>query len=653
MFPPGACPRCLTPLPAVPAGGVLVFPECGSRVTGDTPPGDGRATAVEPRPPTVLPETVTAVEPHLAPTPTAGREFTIAPDTPAPTLPGYDDLELIGTGGMGVVYRAVQRGTQRVVAIKFLHAGGALDRGLRARFAGEAHALARVDHPNIVRIHDAGEDSAGRPYFVMEYVPGGSVARLVRAGSADPREAARILAGVAAAVEAAHRVSVLHRDIKPGNVLLTDDDTPKITDFGLARLGDRDDGHPVSGAVMGTPSYMAPEPAAGRRLDFDPRIDVYGLGATLYELLTGLPPFKGLTNAATLRLVEKSNLVWPSRLRRGVPPDLEAICVKCLAKDPRDRYPTAGEVADELNRFLAGKPTRARPPSTWGRARHWVRRNRVAVALLALVPLVALGAAVADPERRLDWQLAAGRPVTLIGNQGGPAWSEWKLGPVDLTRSADEDGTCGFQTHTTSVLLLARDPRCDRYTVSAELKHLNASADNAAVGVFVGLYDTPAGPNLAVTRFVGLQYSEFWSQAELKNPDLFKRNHGLDGRDLVVVRDGTRAQADACDYGVFRFTPVNNPPRHPWRRIRLDVSPAGVDVFWEPTGGTITPSRRIMAGEIEGMAAHQTSLWQQWGYKGFALPPRPWSPRGGLGVYACNSAVAVRNVTLHPAGVAP
>jgi serine/threonine-protein kinase len=309
-----------------------------------------------------------------------------------PQVPGYEVEAVLGRGGMGIVFRARHVRLGRLVALKMLLSGpyaGPLERG---RFQREAEAVAALRHPNVVQIYDVG-DADGRPYFTMELVDGGSLAQKLSGAPQPARQAAQLLATLAGAVQAAHACGIVHRDLKPANVLLTADDTPKIGDFGLARRQDDGAGLTQTGVVVGTPSYMAPEQARGRREALGPAVDVWALGVILYELLTGRPPFEGESAGSTLHQVITQDPVPPSRLNRQVPRDLETICLKCLQKEAGKRYPTAGELAADLERFLKHEPIQARPPGRLERCLRWVRRRPAAAGLLAAgVLLVAIGA---------------------------------------------------------------------------------------------------------------------------------------------------------------------------------------------------------------------------------------------------------------------
>jgi formylglycine-generating enzyme required for sulfatase activity len=316
-----------------------------------------------------------------APGAAAGR------DPQTPTVPGYEVLGVLGRGGMGVVYKARHLALKRTVALKMVLAGGHAAPHERARFRLEAEAVARLQHPNIVQIHEVGE-AGGHPYCALELVEGGSLAAKLAGQPLPAREAARLVETLARAMQLAHGRNVVHRDLKPANVLLAADGTPKITDFGLARQTDSDSGETQAGQVMGTPSYMAPEQASGRTHEAGPAADVYALGAILYECLAGRPPFKGKTVVETLDQVQTQEPAPPSRGRAGVPPDLETVCLKCLRKEPEQRYSSAAELADDLVRYQRGEPIQARPVGRVERSVKWVKRNPVVAGAAAAVLLV-------------------------------------------------------------------------------------------------------------------------------------------------------------------------------------------------------------------------------------------------------------------------
>jgi serine/threonine protein kinase len=295
-----------------------------------------------------------------------------------PTVAGYEIIAELGRGGMGVVYKARQTATDRLVALKLIRDGALASRQDRERFRIEAEAAGRMRHPNIVHIYETGEHN-GLPFFAMELVEGGSLDRFAAGRPLPPTHAAELVRTVALAVQHAHEQKIIHRDLKPANILLQRteqndaaassdlcpppaDLSPKVTDFGLAKRLDSDSTAVTQpGAVLGTARYMAPEQAAGRA-EVGAAVDVYALGAILYELLTGRAPFDGDSWNQTIQRVLNDEPVLPTRLHADVPPDLEVVCLKCLEKDPARRYATAAELADELGRFLESKPVAAAPP---------------------------------------------------------------------------------------------------------------------------------------------------------------------------------------------------------------------------------------------------------------------------------------------------
>jgi WD40 repeat protein len=306
-----------------------------------------------------------------------------------PRLDGYEVLGELGRGGMGIVWKARQVAADRVVALKMILAGEQADEEQRQRFRTEAQAVARLDHANIVKVFEVGEHQ-GRPYFTLEFCPGGSLQRKLAGTPLPPREAAVLVEVLAQAMAAAHQHGIIHRDLKPSNVLLGADDTPKISDFGLAKKLDENSSWTQTGAVMGTPSYMAPEQAQGRTQEQGPLVDVYALGAILYECLTGRPPFKAATMLDTLFQVVHDDPVSVRQLQPQTPRDLETIALTCLQKQPSRRYAQAQDLAEDLRRWLAGEPIRARPVGALERAVKWVRRKPAIAGLLTLVLLVAL-----------------------------------------------------------------------------------------------------------------------------------------------------------------------------------------------------------------------------------------------------------------------
>jgi hypothetical protein len=349
--------------------------------------------------------------------------------------PRFDDYELlaeIGRGGMGIVYKARQKTLDRVVALKMILPGSLAGDDDIKRFHTEAEATARLLHPGIVRVHEVGL-ADGRHFYSMDYIEGPSLSKQLSVGPLPGRTAARYVAAVARAIEHAHRHGILHRDLKPSNILLDADEQPHVTDFGLAKKLGIDSKQTATGAVLGTPSYMAPEQAAGKTKELGPACDVYGLGALLYELLTGRPPFKAETPLDTMLQVMERDPAPPCILNPKIDRDLETICLKCLEKDPRDRYPSAEAVAADLERFQNGDPILARSVNVLDRLARVLERSQHDVefrnfasmlfyfAAIILTTHVAIFALAFDgPPYPLIW-IGLAR-VAQFGLMGGVFW---------------------------------------------------------------------------------------------------------------------------------------------------------------------------------------------------------------------------------------
>ncbi|HEY7427883.1 MAG TPA: protein kinase, partial [Gemmataceae bacterium] len=318
-------------------------------------------------------------------------------------IPGYEILGELGRGGMGVVYKARHLALGRVVALKMVLAGAHAGAEQRRRFRAEAEAAALLSHSHIVQVYEVGEHD-GCPYFSLEYIEGRNLQDILSEFRPAPAESAALVEQLARAVDYAHRRGVVHRDLKPANVLLSfsrdaersaganarrsasrlNEWGPKITDFGLAKRLDDEQARTRTGDVVGTPSYMAPEQADGKLGKAGPATDIYSLGALLYEMLAGAPPFESLSAWETIGLVISAEPEPPSRRQPGVPRDLETICLKCLQKQPHRRYASALALADDLRRFLVGEPIEARPVGRLERGVKWVRRRPALAAMLAV-----------------------------------------------------------------------------------------------------------------------------------------------------------------------------------------------------------------------------------------------------------------------------
>jgi WD40 repeat protein/tRNA A-37 threonylcarbamoyl transferase component Bud32 len=357
-----------------------------------------------------------------------------APESVLAVVGKYQLVEKIAHGGMGVVYRAWDTQLGRYVALKMIRAGELASEADVQRFYKEAKAAAQLDHPGIVPVFDVGEHE-GRHYYVMGLVEGPSLARRVHKKPLPPTEAADVMKRVAEAVAYAHGKGIIHRDLKPGNILLDEAGQPKVTDFGLAKMVQDESNLTLTGQVVGTAAYMPPEQAAGRSTVVGPVSDVYSLGATLYCLLTGRPPFHAATSTETLRQVLDREPVSPRQLNPAIDRDLETICLKCLQKEPHKRYGSATELAEDLGHRLAGEPIDARPISRLERLWRWCCRNKLVASLAAgifvsLVAGTAVSIAFAVQARR-EANLAKAR---LYVAEVGRAYQEWKEGQIQMVQ---------------------------------------------------------------------------------------------------------------------------------------------------------------------------------------------------------------------------
>jgi serine/threonine-protein kinase len=421
--------------------------------TGPTgpPPDRSREEATRIAPAQESPEDPNRTTPYVAgqPAGSAPGEGPAEPAAKVPSIPGYQILGKLGEGGMGMVYKAHHLPLNRQVALKTILPRNELSDEALARFLGEAQAVARLRHPHIVQVHDIG--SCGDvPYFCLEFVEGSSLDKKLAGTPQQPRSAAKFVEILARAMHHAHQRRIVHRDLKPANILLVPSERPeaislggddgqaeryepKITDFGLAKQLDSDQGKTQANVILGTASYMAPEQAAGKSSQSDPLVDVYALGAILYEMLTGRPPFKGATWQDTLEAVRTQEPVPPSRLQPKTPRDLETICLKCLQKEPARRYGSALTLAEDLERFLAGEPIRARPVGALERLWRWCRRHPAlagfgVTALLLLILATAIAVSVAQARAaRLEEEVLRSNVYAAQGVASTVIWQLHRL----------------------------------------------------------------------------------------------------------------------------------------------------------------------------------------------------------------------------------
>jgi serine/threonine-protein kinase len=573
---------------------------------------------------------------------------------PGLTLPfhlgRYVLLEVLGKGGMGVVYKAHQERPNRLVAIKMVLGGALADPAALARLRTEVEAVGRLQDPAIVQVYDYGEQD-GQRYFVMEYLRGGTLARRLKEVPLPAEEAAVLVRTLAQAVHAAHQKGVIHRDLKPSNVLLDEAGRPKIADFGLAVLLDDSERQTKSDAVLGTPAYMAPEQAEGNAAAVGARSDVYGLGAILYEALTRHPPFtKEAKGLAILEQVRTQEPVPPSRYRRGLSRDLEAVCLRCLEKDPARRYATAAELAEDLTRWLEGKPTLARPVGWLGRVvRTGRRRARLALAAIVAGMVLALAAQrfwPQDPDRavrEIEAQLAAGQAVELIGEKGGPAWQRWVQSGGRTKTSVAEDGTFSVHSWQISQLELVRDPRQQRYRLRALVRHDKASAKvvESRVGLYVARREYPSGGD-AVHLFVQLGFNDWEPDAQ-----------ALNGRHIVQLCPRLSQTRDGNNLWNATFSgprvPLFRPARGAdvWRPLEVEVGPEAIRAWW---GNERQPIGAVTAAKMAESVRRRVMKGGRGLPEGVSLDgvePR-LNPRGGLGLVVVQGSASFKRVVIEP-----
>ncbi len=570
-----------------------------------------------------------------------------------PEIPNHTDFELIGGGGMGTVYRAIQRPTDRTVAVKVMHPMGS-SRHLRERFVNEVRAHARISHPGVVPIHEVGECPNG-PYFTMEYIPGGTLADRIRKGPLEPKEAARLIADAADAVAAAHVQGIIHRDIKPSNILLDLDGAVKVTDFGLARHANHDD-LTQTGIVVGTPSYMSPEQASGDPDRLTAAADIYGLGATLYHLLTGRPPHQRASAAETVRRIATNPLAPPRAHAPGLCPILDAIVMKSLARDPRDRYESSAAFSRDLRHWIAGEPTVARPPTRREQLLRGIRRHRVALAAAAILTLLTIAAALVrrenDPKRQVLGALDAGRPATIVGESGRPKIHRWLLGEDLFEDTEYGDRVTQFRAKRLSLLALLDEPPIDAYRYSVDLRMISGAAGAGSAGgnpryfqgVFFGHQAHRVASGEAVDLAFTVEFNEYSPVGGTTQKILSKLR--VDAR---LPGQGPSPKSPKlitlAPSATFRSTDGGEIPK--WRTLVLDVRPSGVVARWRNEGGGETVVFDMAAERFRQMlASAQAILDDNFGPGVVSLAP--WSPRQPLGIMGMQATIAFRNAIVEP-----
>ncbi len=569
---------------------------------------------------------------------------------------------------MGAVYLARSIDSDRLVAMKFLHRSSDVE--AVERFLIELRVLASLDHPGIVRVF-ASDFYRASPFFTMEHLPGGSLSsEMERECPMRVEKAVTLIRGVATAVAAAHARSVIHRDLKPSNILLTANGTPKVSDFGLAKRLDRDDELTQGSGALGTASYMPPEQVSRKNGEIGPWSDVYGLGATLYHLLTGRPPFKGETNAFTTIKVLTETPVRPRAIRPEIPLALEAIVLKCLEKDTKDRYQGAAEFLADFDRYEQGLAPEAPQQTRVRRLQTWARRNRRALVTctIALVCIaVAVGAALRpanaqrDPQDDVRRALIEGQPVQLIPNAGYPEWlsKNWLMNPAPLTTSTTAGGACSFETIQPSILAFLKDPGRDRYRVTAELRLLRtAAAAKANLPVDLGeAFYSNTGLLLGHVSARGVDGTEIQAGCVIAFSDYLHPVVVKSGVTKAVVHPSGVLIVNSPDkdthtptwgwYPVKRFAPAATLPGE-WRVIRADVRPTGVKFYWSEAPDK--PPTQFGEASATQLARNYRDFqkWLDDNSPQSKIVVPGWNPRAPFGVWSSGTSVAVRNVLIEP-----
>lgn len=622
-----------------------------------------------------LPSTGFATPPPPAETPvhpaTASR-------APAPLLSAdparrYARSHLHATGGIGQVWVAHDEAIGRDVALKELRPETADQPGLDARFVEEARVTGRLEHPGIVPVYElAARPGDRQPFYTMRFVKGRTLSEAVRdyherrrRGTADALELPRLVNAfvtVCNTVAFAHARGVLHRDLKGANVLLGDFGEVILLDWGLAkqlREGGNGEPSPASkllggapdqtqvGQLLGTPSYMAPEQAAGRTDQLDRRTDVYGLGAILYELLTSRPPVERGPWEVMLERVRTQDPVAPRRLHPALSRDLEAVCLKCLEKDPRQRYPSAGALADDLRRWLEGRPTVARPLSWAGRVGRAARRHPFAAAAVLLLLIAAAAVPVAahylDPDRVPKdnaKQLGRGRRVTLIGETGPPRWVKHVMGSPAVEDPPAHDGTFAIRSGRTAYLELLPAAPAGGYRFRVKVRH-EASDRTGEVGIYFARRE--------VTTARGAEHA----LGVLRFNDRYAGEVGPDGNrceflalEVRRCRTPDHFEATAPPVAVEPFTPAvltrrpGEPP--PWRELAVEVAPEEVRVLWEGRKVATVPRQRLadlFREELNGpdLPGLHEPTWSP-----------SFAPAGGLGLVLGNGWASWKGAEVEP-----
>jgi tRNA A-37 threonylcarbamoyl transferase component Bud32 len=583
-----------------------------------------------PAPDSQAPDPATVVQTPLQSQPVAQEAAA------GPGFGHYQLFEELGRGGMGVVYKARDTRLDRFVALKMIRAGVLARPEEVERFYREARAAAKLNHRHIITLHEISRQE-DQHYFTMAYAPGGSLSEHRQRLFADPRAAAGLVEKIARAVHHAHTKGILHRDLKPGNVLLDEYGEPLVSDFGLAKFLDADAELTQTGVIVGTPAYMSPEQASGRADAVTARSDVWSLGVLLYELLTGQRPFAGKGTRQVSQQILTRDPPRPRTIKPGLDRALETIVLKCLEKDPARRYATAEEVAEDLGGWKRGVPIRARPQS-WGRRvvgairRHGLLSGAAALmAVAAVVVLIVMGPSdherqPADPDQTMKgWRnlLAQGQSVTLIGSTGLPGWSHWRFGRGAIKDCPLGDETFYLHSFDPCLLELMPAPLPERFVLRADVRHFDS--DGGEVGIYFAYQERSTSKGVE-RLYCELIFSDWRDRPRVKVQTRRRRNRGAVPE---LEWEGS--------LGVSRNIARANNRLPPWRTLKVQVTAQALEAYLGPdligkcSRADLVKWARLRLRDNPELEAN-----------------KEYPPRGAVGLFVQRGGAAFRRVIIQP-----